>query len=238
MKNIITLIVSLFVSISTFSIGLNSISISCNHINKLKDTIIKQQADSNKIILKQDTLKRPIAVKLSSDTFKTEAQQSKANNLDTIFKRNGDTILCTILQKDLFEVDFLKPKDKLKYKLNTVNIKALHYANGKFELVDNTPEKKKKDWTVATPEIEWKNITITYEPNDVAGLVEKGQIDAFVESKRFNIENETLEKNAYSILKKKASNLKAIAVLIVDKNISRMYGEMPNIKIKATAYGK
>lgn len=241
MRRIIILL-SLLIITYTISISANSIYYDSVKTNTIKDTLTKQKSDSiaitkeQKTITKQDT--EIISTPIKKDSDKAETVLSKTNKYDLIIKRNGESVRCKILRKDIYEVNYLVPNEAFEYRLSTVNIKEIYYADGKYDLIDNTPEKKKKDWTVVTPERDWRNIFVTYDPNEVAGLVEKGPIDGFFEAKRLNSENDLLERNVYSILKKKASTMKAIAVLIVDKKINRMYGEPPNITVKAIAYGK
>ncbi len=68
--------------------------------------------------------------------------------------------------------------------------------------------------------------------------LKKCPIEAVFEAKKMNTTNELMEKNVIAILKKKAYSMKATAILIIEKNINRMYGELPSIEIKAIAYAK
>jgi hypothetical protein len=204
------------------------------------DSISKLKTDSAVEIVKKDTVKKQEVRKVANDTITTTVQEPKivADKLDKIIKRNGDSIICKITSKNLFEVNYLKPGDKKEIKLSTANIKEIYFASGKYELIDNNPEKKKKDWTVAPTEKEWDKIVVTNNPNDVEDLVEKGPIEAVFEAKKMSTTNELMEKNVMAILKKKAYAMKANTILIVEKNINRMYGELPSIEVKAIAYAK
>jgi len=188
---------------------------------------------------KPDTNKKNLAPSNYIDSSELQQKNTAPSEKeDKIIRRKGDSILCKILSKNIYEIEYVKAGDKTHHKINTAAIKEIFYGNGKYELVDNNPEKKKKDWALTHVDPDWSKIIITYEANDMAGLVEKGPIDAFFESNKMTAENEFLEKNAYSILKKKASSMKATTVLITEKNINRTYGELPNITLKAVAYGK
>jgi hypothetical protein len=205
-----------------------------------KDTVVKQKTDTVVQVIKKDTVKKQELKAIPKDTTQTPHQDSKivADKLDKIIKRNGDSILCKITSKNLFEVNYLVPGNKKALRISAANIKEIFFANGKYELVDNNPEKKKKDWTVAPAEKEWDNIVITNDPKDVDELAEKGPIEAVFEAKKMSTSNELMEKNVTVILKKKAFAMKANVILIVEKNINRMYGELPSIEIKAIAYQK
>jgi hypothetical protein len=204
----------------------------------LSDSLIVKQ-DTVVIPVLKDTLKDKKIVVFSVDTAATSVNvTSNVSGFDKIIKRNGDSILCKIIGKNLYEVEYQKPGNKTSSKLSTASIKELFYSDGKYELIDNNPEKKKKDWTVTAAEKDWNKVQITSEQADVEGMVEKGTIEATFEAKKMNTDADFLERNAYSILKKKAYALKAGMVLIVSKTINRTYGELPNIEIKAVAYGK
>ena len=219
----------LFIPISVYS---NSFRNSSNDsLNIKQDSILKP--------LLSDTLKEnnKIVPIIDSATSLLKVTQSSLE-LDKIIKRNGDSILCKIIDKNLYEVEYQKPGSKANIKLSTASIKELFYSDGKYELIDNNPEKKKKDWTVTAAEKDWNKVLVTSEPSDVAGMIEKGSIEATFEAKKMNTDVNFLERNAYSILKKKAYSLKAVAVLVVSKTFNRTYGELPNIVVKAVAYGK
>lgn len=220
---------------SNFSIYFFSDS---NKISAGKDTLVKSKKDSLTVSKVKDTLVEKIISVPIKDTLKNEIPKIQISNYDKIMKKSGDSIMCTITNKNLYEVEYTKPNSKTKIKLSTANIKEIYYANGKYDLIDNTPEKKQKDWTVVSSEVDWKNVIITYKQSDVEGLVEKGPIDAYFEAKKMNTDNESLERNAYAILKKKAYSLKATKVLITDKKFNRMYSELPSINVNAIAYGK
>jgi hypothetical protein len=208
------------------------ICFSIDSLNTRKDTVAFVPPSS-------DSLKEKEIITPSIDTVaSSNAAIMNVIKKDKIVKRNGDSIFCKIIGKNLYEVEYQKSGSKTITKLSTASIKELFYSDGRYELIDNNPEKKKKDWTVTAAEKDWNKVLVTSEQADVAGMIEKGNIEAAFEAKKMNTDVDFLEKNAYSILKKKAYSLKAVAVLIVSKTINRTYGELPNIVVKAVAYGK
>lgn len=238
MKNIIFLLFALNIYFHSFAketVFFLSDSIQ-NSI--VKDSLTKHSIDSLALSVSKDTISKKPSLPASIDSGKIQTQILQNDRLDKIVKKNGDSVLCKIINKNLYEIEYLKPGKKITIKLSTANIKEIYYASGKYELIDNTPEKKKKDWTVVPSENEWRNITVTYESKDISGLIEKGPLDAFFEAKKINSDNDLLERTACNILKKKASSMKATVILIVAKKFYRMYGEMPSIELKAIAYGK
>jgi hypothetical protein len=182
--------------------------------------------------------KKEWVINSASDSSLAEFQITKNIIFDKIVKQNDDTIFCTITDKNLYEISFIKPNSKYENKISTKTIKEIFYSDGKYELVDNNPEKKNKEWVVTASEIEWKNIIITSKPEEVAGLIDKGPMEAKFEAKKTNTDNETLERSVYTMLKRKAYSMKATTVLVTKKNFFRAYGEIPYVEVKAIAYGK
>ena len=201
-----------------------------NIVINQKDTAITQK---DTITTKKDSLVAP------SITIPIKNKEENAAACDTITKKSGFAILGKVLEKNLFEIKYIKKGEKLERKISTRELKSVHYANGKFELIDNTPEKTvKKDWVTATAEVEWKRIKCVYKEVEVAGMIDKGIVEADYEAKKIIMGNDLLERNAIIILQKKAYTLKANFILITKKDIKREYGEIPSISMSARAYSK
>jgi hypothetical protein len=157
--------------------------------------------------------------------------------LDTIIKKSGGRMKVKIEGKNLFEILFKYPGQKITKKMSTSSIKEIRYANGKIEIIDTSPEKRPKDWVPVVAEVEYSKIEIAKDASNVANLVEMGEVEAYYMSRKMMAENSFLEKNALIILRKKAVTLKATTILVTYKDIVRQYGEFPSIAMKATAYG-
>lgn len=157
--------------------------------------------------------------------------------LDTIIKKSGGKMRVKIEGKNLFEILFKMPGQKITKKMSTSSIREIRYANGKIEVLDNNPEKRPKDWIPPVSEVEYSKITIAKDESEIGTLIEMGKLEAIYESKKMMTENSFLEKNALIILRKKAVALKATTILVTFKEITRQYGEYPSITMKATAYG-
>lgn len=216
------LAVTLYVGFNTLasSLFVDSIKVDSTKVTKIEPQ--KQVSIKDSLIPAS-----PAKQQLSYDTA----------GLDKITKKNGDVLIVKIINKNIYEVEYKIPGEVNSKKLNKNNIKEIKYANGKVEVLDNNPEKKQKDWAVVASENEWSKIKVVYNASDVTGMVEKGQIDSEFEAKKMNTEDETLERTAIVVLKKKAFALKASTILITEKTFDRQYGELPAIKMKATAYG-
>jgi hypothetical protein len=232
-----TIITIVFMEFLTVILPYNALL--SNTINCIASDSLNIPKDSVVVPAATDSLKEKIIFTPKADSVAPSSiVPQNVFKMDIIVKRNGDSILCKIIGKNLYEVEYQKQGNKTSTKLSTASVKEFFYSDGRYELIDNNPEKKKKDWTVTAAEKDWNKVLVTSEQADVAGMVEKGNIEATFEAKKMNTDVDFLEKNAYSILKKKAYSLKAVAVLVVSKTINRTYGELPNIIVKAVAYGK
>ena len=234
-------------------------SINCNKMlgeslnfnnSSINDSIVKTKIDSvvsgskSDSILLNDTAK--IQVKQKIDTLKPNIIQPTIKptaydtaTLDKIVKKSGVFFYVTFVSKNLYEISYKKPGENIIQKISTSDISRIYHRNGKVDVVDNNPEKKAKDWVVKASENEWQRVKVVNDEEKVAGMLEKGEIEAEYTAKKLtNSDNELLEKNAIIVLKKKAFSLKANYVLVKSKNVERNYGEMPSIKMSGIAYFK
>lgn len=197
------------------------------------DTTVKASPDSTHSLIKKDSIISSPAV---NDVKVVNVEEK--TSYDTIFKKSEFAIVCKVLEKNLYEVKYIKKGEKLERKISTRELKSIHYSNGKIDLIDNNPEKAKKNWVTQSAEVEWKRVKTFKNEADVAGMVEKGTVEAVYEAAKITMGNDVLERNAIAILQKKALLLKANAILITGKDIRREYGEIPSIRMTAIAYSK
>lgn len=197
-----------------------------------------QPADNDKVISKQETI--DIAKKADvSPAITATSEQISSERYDTIVKKTGGKMKVKITGKNVHEVTFFMPGEKKEKRLSTGFIKELHYADGRVDLIDNTPEKiTAKDAILLIPESEWKKVEVAKSEIEVKDLVEKEVIEAEAEGKKYTTADSFLERNAIVILRKKAVNLKATKILVIDKIVTREYGELPKMRVIAKAYAK
>ena len=222
------------------SLGLVILSILETDVNalSLQDSIKPPTADTLKIATEATPAPQPdstIAVPVIKEE-PSKQEEAVVEKPDTIIKKSEFAIIGKVLEKNLYEVKYIKKGEKLERKMSTRELKAIHYGNGKTDLIDNAPEKAKKDWISPTAEVEWKKVKIAYEDVAVTGMILKDTVSAVYEAQKINMSNEVMERNAISIMQKKAFALKATAILIKTKEFKREYGEYPSIKMSAIAY--
>jgi hypothetical protein len=172
------------------------------------------------------------------DSFVIKTRVYSVTYSDQIVKTNGEIIQCKVKSRNLFDITYFLPTDKSELTISCSNVKEIHYANKNIEVIDNNPKKRKKDWVAKPTEKVWDKVIVTENPNDVTSLVEIEKLEVNWESSKDKVTNSSLEKSALTILQRKALKLNANILLITDKKISRSYGELPSIYIKASAFNK
>jgi hypothetical protein len=223
--------------------GNNLFSAKDSLITSITDTIAVKAVKTDSIVIK-DTTK--IQVKAKPDSAKVKVIQTSIKpeaydtaTLDKFVKKTGVFFYGTFVSKNLYEINYKKPGENIVKKVSTADFSRIYHRNGKIDIIDYNPQKNSKNWVVQNSEQEWQRVKIVAEEDKVAGMTEKGEIEAeYIAKKLNNSDNELLEKNAIIVLKKKAFSLKANYVLVKTKNIERNYGEMPSIKMTGIAYLK
>ena len=167
-----------------------------------------------------------------------KVEESIVEKPDTIVKKSGFAIICKVLEKNLYDITYIKKGEKLKRKISTRELKLVHYGNGKTDIIDNTPEKVKKEWVSPAAEVEWKRIKIANDAAAVAGMILKDTVFAEYDAQKITMGNDVLERNAIAIMQKKALLLKANTILVISKDIRREYGEIPSIRMSGLVYIK
>jgi hypothetical protein len=167
----------------------------------------------------------------------TPLHSSDSLKFDKIIRKNGEIISCKVVNTNIYEIEYTLFGETISKKINKENVKEIRYASGKVENLVDSPEKRQKDWAVTSTVQDWSKIKVAKDASEVSGLTDKGNIDSEFEANRINTDDGTLERTAIVVLKKKAYALNATTILILTKDFTREYGEMPGVKITAKAYG-
>lgn len=138
---------------------------------------------------------------------------------------------------------FLYPYNTDLQSLNRSAISQIQYADGTIDIFLPLTDKEGFDREIVdTSRIiirnrrDWEKVTLTDKSEDISGMVEKGKVIACYQADYVNVENEYLEKNAQIILRKKAANLNAPVVLLINKNYHKAYGDPPSIELEGILY--
>jgi len=138
---------------------------------------------------------------------------------------------------------FLYPFNTELQSINRNDISQIQYADGTIDIFLPLTDKAGFDREIVdTARIiirnrrDWEKVTLTEKSEDITGLVEKGKVIANYQADYVNAENEYLEKNAQIIIRKKAANLNAPFVLLINKYFHKAYGDPPSIELEGILY--
>jgi hypothetical protein len=191
---------------------------------------------------------------------KTRADSIMSQNTDRLsFLSNYDSLTISGLDKILTYdhqvyivkiqnitpslVLFLYPFNTEVHSLNRINISQIQYADGRIDIFLPLANKQGFNKSVVdTARIiirnrrEWEKVTLTENAADITGMIEMGKISVSYEADIANAASEYLEKNAGIILRRKAANLNAPIVLLVNKTYHKGYGDLPSIEMEVIIY--
>ncbi len=240
-KRFLPLIVALFNGLIIFAQNV-TVDTANNAIDTTKVNIIDIKFDSTNIEpdtfkIVADTTTKTIVQKNDS-VVKPLTTEPQIAEFDQIIKTTGEVFNVIIVEKTVFEVSFYYPLNKEVSKLNTANIKEIRYKDGKVETISQKIEQKPKDWVIKEAEKDYDKVEVFYEADQVAGMKELGTVVGEYVGRKFNVTNSIIEKSGLIVVKRKALRMNATAILIIEKHLSRDYGELPSIYIKAIAYSK
>lgn len=212
-----------------FLIGSVTLKAQPDSVNIVKsDSTTLTPADSNSVKIQQkpnNTGKQP------------EGQLMNFSAYDTIVKTNRKKVIAKVLNQNLFDIEVIYPGNNKTQTISTSVVKEIRLANGRVKVVDNRPESQEKDW-VNKGEVDWKDVIVTNDAAQITGLTEVGSIEISYESNKMDVKTDYMEKMATVSLKRKAFKMAATTVLITGKDVTREYGEYPQLTLKGVAYTK
>jgi hypothetical protein len=168
---------------------------------------------------------------------KTEAPEVSTNNpapspakkvkLDTIIRLGGKKIGCNVQKINPTTVSYSKPDQSEVLEMPRKEIEKVLFRNGRKEIF-NKPVLTMIDKT------QWEAVLVTENPSDVEGLYKKGIVKANASS---DSRSPAAAKNSATIrLQKKAANMGALIVLVVNSEMKGGYGEIPGWELDGIAY--
>ena len=193
--------------------------------------------------------------------FTLSAQKGKT---DQIVKNNGFIIKAKIISVKGDFVTYELPGESFAVQVNKKEIQKVIYHDGKIveynkvgqtgnsgddenkqDVVNDNKEEKPQvviEEKTTTKEnldsLDWVNIKMTENPEEVRGFKELGPISGMAEGSRISTPTEVLLSNAIVDLKKEAALRKATIVLVTEIKHNRPYGELPRTIIEAMAFGE
>ena len=153
-------------------------------------------------------------------------------NYDKITFINGSTIIVTIIESNSEEVTFKYPLNTVVNEASKTELKEIVFANGDKESILQAKPKDSNTVIVS----KWEKIELYETADSLAGFQEMGVIKAKYSGQKINTPADFIEKNCVFVLRKKAANMNADAVLIQQRFVFREYGEIPFLEITGKAY--
>jgi hypothetical protein len=162
---------------------------------------------------------------------------------DKILTYHHDVVIAKIQNITPNFVLFFYPFNTELQSLGRNDISQIQYADGAIDIfLPLTDKNGFSTEIVDTARIivrsrrDWEKVTLTDKSEDITGLIEKGKVTACFQADYVNAGNEYLEKNAQIILRKKAANLNAPFVLLINKNFHKAYGDPPSVELEGILY--
>lgn len=169
-------------------------------------------------------MKKEIFYMLIAAFLLTICTISIAQTFDKIIKMDGNVLVVKITNVSGNTISFTYPNETATNTINRKSVKEIQYASGRIEEISNLIE--------INGESDWAKVALTKDPNEVIGLVRKGEIQA-QESIFFGNESKLREKAAES-LKKEAAKKGAFIVLVQSDNFS--HSPINNVTMTGIAY--
>jgi hypothetical protein len=156
-----------------------------------------------------------------------KASNSPTEKSDTIIKLGGKKIPCTVLKENAASFTYTLPEKSELNEMPKKEVQTVIYRNGRKRDV-NKPVFQVIDQS------HWEAVLITENPSEVEGLYKVGAIKTTAASDSRS--PEAAKTSATIRLQKKAANMGALIVLIVDTELKGGYGEIPGCDLIGIAY--
>lgn len=175
----------------------------------------------------------PDTVKSSQQTAEknqSNVDNENTNNTDIVYMHDGTEMNVDVKKIYLNDLYYSLPGETKVKQMDQRLVHKIEYKSGKTEILNEEPQ--------AVREInDYRKVKVTYEPDDVDGMVEVAKLEARAEGSERNYTTaKTLERTATIVLRRKAALVNAEMVLITDKKVHVAFGEIPFIILYGTAY--
>jgi hypothetical protein len=174
-----------------------------------------------------DTSKINNENKLDNAINNDEKQDQKT---DILYQHDGTKTFVNVKNIYLNDLYYSLPGETKVNKIDQRLVHKIVYKTGKVEVLNETAPKVREVG-------DYRKVKVTYEPDEVEGLVEVAKLEAKAEGNdRGQTSLKTLERTATIILRRKAALVNASIVLITGKKSNAAFGETPSLTLLGTAY--
>ena len=163
--------------------------------------------------------------------FNTDLQSPTTN--DKLLLMSGKDMLCEVKRVSDKFVFYTKSGGKDMEWIDRRLVKTIYYQNG---VVDDLTKKE----TIEKSPRDWKEVTITKNPEDIAGMVKVSDISIkhVASTRQHYFKSNTLESSAEIVARRNAAQKDADFVLVLKVEHHRPYGDPPVVTIIGEAYKK
>lgn len=160
----------------------------------------------------------------------TTAHAQTAAPADRIVKLNGENLTVNITAVGEQDISFTYPGEKVANTINKNVVKEIDFASGRVQMMTTK--------IVVRSEADWANVLITTNPDEVKGLVRKGEVRAKATGATTMSNQANIDAKATERIKKAAAVLGAHIVLLQAQTTrSGMMGmSTPNSLKQGVAY--
>jgi hypothetical protein len=161
----------------------------------------------------------------------TDAQEeNKIPTSDTIFIFGGKKMNVDIKKITPDSILYSEKGGEEIKRMWNGNVYKVKYESGKMEIINTTPKQKKE-------KIDWRKVKVVKKKKHVVDFIEVQKIEATAKGSGRGYQTpKTLKRKALTILRKKAANLNANYILIVNESISAAFGDIPSATYTGIAY--
>lgn len=178
---------------------------------------------------------------------------SQKRKVDQIIKTSGIKITAKVISTKGDKITYQIPGESFVVQLKKEEVEKIIFHDGKIveftsvEKIEEEIEIKEEKETIIIEEktitkadldsLDWVNIKVTEDPNEITGLKEIGAISGFAEGGKLNTPTSVLLSHAMVDIRKEAALIQAHTVLIKEINHTRGYGDLPTTTMEGVAYG-
>ncbi|MDD3892866.1 MAG: hypothetical protein PHE03_11255 [Bacteroidales bacterium] len=178
-----------------------------------------------------DTFDSSVAICFQALEFNADTQNPTSS--DKLMLMSGEDMICEVKRVSDKFVFYTKLGGKDMEWIDRRLVKTIYYQNG---VVDDLTKKE----TIEKSPRDWKEVTITKKPEDIAGMVKVSDISIkhVASTRQHYFKSNTLESSAEIVARRNAAQKDADFVLVLKVEHHRPYGDPPVVTIIGEAYKK
>src|SRR6056297_182814 len=165
-----------------------------------------------------------------TNTLNKEMNQNHNNRkCDTLYLFGGEELYVNVKKISFDSIIYRETHNNKRQALKKDKVRKIKHSWGELEYITNSPVRKKESF-------DWRKVKIVENEINVKNKYRVEKLEASVKGNSYYESPKVLVKKARVILRKKAANLNAKYILIVNKTVSMAFGEIPSASLTGIAY--